>query len=62
LYWPVRAADRPVRWRHAAVRTSVEAAVQRRHLRRHGCVTGCFAYKTRASSTLRTPHRPAGRH
>jgi hypothetical protein len=38
----------PVRRQHAAVHTLVEVAVLRRRLRRHGCVTGSLAYKTRA--------------
>jgi hypothetical protein len=38
----------PVRPQHAALRAPVEAAVLRRHLHRHGCVTGSLAYKTRA--------------
>jgi hypothetical protein len=38
----------PVRRQHAAVSAPVEVAVLRRHLRRHGCVTGSLAYKTQA--------------
>jgi hypothetical protein len=57
----------PVRRQHAAIRAPIEAAVLQRHLRRHGCITGSLAYKTRAllspppAAIAPPPHHPRRR-